>query len=360
MISPRGNDRWGRGGVPSPARAGRLPPAPARLRLVSGQASSVSGRRPPNVVARAACLWRDRWLPAALGLLLSAVLAWPGAARACTLWAASGSEVAGGGSVVVKNRDYPPGHPTSFALATPRQGYRILAMLSTGTGRPTMVGGVNEKGLAVITATAGSIPRAERKRRAEAAGLVYPVRPLLERFATVREVVAAKELLAGLRPIFAVVADAHEVAVFESSGKAWRIEVAARDAFTAHANHPLLVDAPDMRQEPDAPGSVVRLRRIRELWAGLAKPVDLEAAAALALDQADGPDRSILRTGSTPAKARTVGLMAAWLPPGGGAPRVILRVIDPLDGRRAEKRLTLDAAFWSAAPPPGQSRTLLR
>ena len=293
-------------------------------------------------------------------LVLLAVLALPRAARACTLWAANGSDVAGGGSFLVKNRDYPPGHPTSFALGTPKHGHKIMAMLSTGKGQPTMVGGVNEKGLAVITAAVGSIPRAERKRRTQAGGLVYPVRPMLERFATVREVVAAKDLLAGVRPIFAIVADAHEVAVLESSGQAWKIEVMARDAFTAHTNHPLLVDTPDMRQEPDAPGSVVRLNRIRELWAGLPKPADLAAAAALAQDQADGPDRSILRTGSAPGKARTVGLLAAWLPPNGGAPRVIIRVIDPLGARQAEARLTLDAAFWRTAPPPGQSRILLQ
>lgn len=296
-----------------------------------------------------ACLWA------------LAVLALPRAARACTLWAANGSDVAGGGSLVVKNRDYPPGHPTSFALVTPKHGgYKIMAMLSTGTGQPSMVGGVNEKGLAVITAAVGSIPRAERKRRTQEGGLVYPVRPMLERFATVREVAAAKDLLAGVRPIFAIVADAHEVAVLESSGQAWKIEVMARDAFTAHTNHPLLVDTPDMRQEPDAPGSVVRLNRIRELWAGLKKPADLAAVTALALDQADGPDRSILRTGSTPGKARTVGLLAAWLPPDGGAPKVIIRVIDSLGARQAEASLTLDAAFWRTAPPPGQSRILLQ
>lgn len=301
----------------------------------------------------------SRFLVAAC-LLLLAVLALPRAVRACTLWAVNGADVAGGGSLLVKNRDYPPGHPTSFALVTPQHGHKIMAMLSTGTGQPSMVGGVNEKGLAVITATVGSIPRAERKRRTQEGGLVYPVRPMLERFATVREVVAAKELLAGVRPIFAIVADAREVAVLESSGKAWKIEVMPREAFTAHTNHPLLVNTPDMRQEPDAPGSVVRLARIRELWAALKKPADLAAVTALAQDQADGPDRSILRTGSAPGKARTVGLLAAWLPPDGGAPRVVIRVIDPLGARQVEKTLTLDAAFWQSAPPPGGSRILLQ
>ena len=31
------------------------------------------------------------------------------------------------------------------------------------------------------------------------------------------------------------------------------------------------------------------------------------------------------------------------------------RVIDPLGARQAEARLTLDAAFWRTAPPPGRS-----
>ena len=50
----------------------------------------------------------------------------------------------------------------------------------------------------------------------------------------------------------------------------------------------------------------------------------------------------------------------AWLPPDGGAPRVVIRVIDPLGARQAEASLTLDAALWRTAPPPGQSRILLR
>lgn len=293
-------------------------------------------------------------------LLLLTVLVLPPASQACTLWAVSGSDVAGGGSILVKNRDYPPGHPTAFALVTPREGYRVMAMLSLGGTKPTMVGGVNEKGLAVVTATVGTIARAERKRLVREGRLVSPVSPILTRFATVREVVAAQDLLAGAVPIFALIADANEVAVIESSGKAWKVEIMPRDTFTAHTNHPLVVDTPDMRQEPDPQGSLVRLGRIRELLAALQKPADLDAVAALARDQAAGPDRSILRTGSTPGKARTVGLLAAWLPPDGGAPRVILRVIDPLGARQAEETLTLDAAFWNAAPPRGQSRTLLQ
>ncbi len=297
---------------------------------------------------------------AASCLLLLTVLVIPPTSRACTLWAVNGAEVAGGGSILVKNRDYPPGHPTAFALVTPREGYRVMAMLSLGGAKPTMVGGVNEKGLAVVTATVGTIAKAERQRLVRQERLVYPVNPILTRFATVREVVAAQELLAGVVPIFALIADAKEVAMIESSGKAWKIEVMSRDTFTAHTNHPLLVNTPDMRQEPDAQGSLVRLGRIRELLTALKKPADLDAVAALSRDQAAGPDWSILRTGSAPGKARTVGMLAAWLPPAGGAPKVIIRVVDPLGTRQAEETLTLDAAFWNAAPPPGQSRTLLQ
>jgi hypothetical protein len=295
----------------------------------------------------------------AAGLILLGFLGAAPCARSCTLWALHGADVQGGGTLVVKNRDYPPGHPTSFALFSPEKGYRILAMRSTGSGKPTMVGGVNEKGLAVVTASVGTIPKAERRRVRREYGLKYPVEPLLARFATVREVVAAQELLAGVTPIFALIADANEVATLESSGKAWKIEVMPRNGFTAHTNHPLLVDTPDMRQEPDPKGSLVRLARIRELLAGLAKPADLAAVTALALDQADGPDRSIHRTGSSPGKARTVGLLSVWLPPAGGAPRAVLRVIDPLGVRQAELSLVLDAAFWQSAPPKGQARSLL-
>lgn len=279
---------------------------------------------------------------------------------ACTLWAVSGPDVQGGGTLLVKNRDFPPGHPTHFALVAPENGYRILAMLSAFKGGTTVVGGVNEKGLAMVTATVGTLDRTERLRRTREYGLRPPIRRILARYASLRELLDDPKALEGTPPVFALIADATGVAVLESSGLGWRVQAVPQGEIATHTNHPILFGLPDIQDRPDAPGSLARLARIRALLAGLPKPATLSTVAALSRDAAAGPDNSIFRTGSTPDKARTVGMLAVHLPPDGGAPVIMLRVVDPVDGREAEETLRLDAAFWNAAPPPGNARVLLR
>ncbi|GFK95044.1 hypothetical protein NNJEOMEG_02897 [Fundidesulfovibrio magnetotacticus] len=292
-----------------------------------------------------------------LAVLLPALLLWAGNAPACTLWALQGADVAGGGSILVKNRDFAPDHPTRFALLAPRGGYRVAAMLSvTPEGRTMVVGGVNEKGLAVVTATAGTIPRSLRLERIREGGLVGAARTLLSRCASVDEVFADKETLARLAPAFALVADARRVAVLECSGTGYALEPVPAGAFAAHTNHPELPGGPeDLRQRPDAPGSVARLERIRSLLAQASRPLVLDSAASFSRDSVAGPDQSIFRTGSKPSSPRTLGMLAVWLPPGGAAPVLLARTSNPGEPEE-ERRLVLDEAFWRSAPAPGGSQ----
>jgi len=250
--------------------------------------------------------------------LLALLLLVRAEAPACTLWSLSGQEVAGGGAILVKNRDFTPDHPNHFALVTPRQGYRLAAMVSVNPeGRSQVVGGVNEKGLAIVTATVGTLPRDERRARISERGLESAARAILARYASVDEVLADREGQARLAPVFALLADARRTAVLESSGTACVVEPLPADRSGAHTNHPLLPGAPgDIRLRPDARGSVARLGRIRELLAQAPKPLGLDAAAAYARDAVAGPDESIFRTGSAPGKPRTLGMLAVWLPPG--------------------------------------------
>lgn len=294
-----------------------------------------------------------------LPVLLLLALLGPAGAQACTLWSLSGQDVAGGGAILVKNRDFTPDHPTHFALITPRRGYRMAAMVSTTPeGRTQVVGGVNEKGLAVVTATVGTIGRAERRARSRERGLQGAARAILARCASVEEALADKSGLARLAPVFALLADARSTAVLECSGTDCATQALKPGQQGTHTNHPLLPDAPgDIRPRPDAPGSVVRLARIRELLATAPKPLTLDAAAAFARDAAAGPDQSIFRTGSTPEKPRTLGMLAVWLPPDGGAPVLAARTSNPGEPE-AERRLVLDQAFWRGAPAPGGSLPL--
>jgi hypothetical protein len=76
------------------------------------------------------------------------------AAESCTLWAAVGEATRGGGSLVVKNRDWRPDHRQEIKRVTPKQGFRYFGLFATGNDEPGLKAGVNEKGLVVVSATA--------------------------------------------------------------------------------------------------------------------------------------------------------------------------------------------------------------
>ena len=103
-------------------------------------------------------------LPSLMSALVCFLLAAP-TARACTLWAAAGDAVQGGGAIIVKNRDWTPGESQRIEIFRPAGGYAYVALMATreaqkSTGvqveidRP--VAGVNEKGLTVVSAAASS------------------------------------------------------------------------------------------------------------------------------------------------------------------------------------------------------------
>lgn len=295
-------------------------------------------------------------LAVSLSLLAAATV--PERALACTLWALSGPDAAGGGTFLAKNRDFTPDHPNILAVISPKSGYRMVSLVSIAPdGRRSPVGGVNEKGLAFVGATVGTLSRQERRERIRQEGLLNPARTILSGFSSVAGLEAAPELLARLGPVFALVADAREVAVLESAGGSFRLWKMPPGSPAVHTNHPLSADFPEIRSREDAQGSSVRLERMRHLLEGLPRPVSFADFAALAQDRCCGPDESIFRTGSSLKKPRTLAALAISLPPGGGAATVQVSLSNP--GAAVEnKTLLLDADFWKNAPPPGAMREL--
>jgi len=73
------------------------------------------------------------------------------AARACTLFAAAGDRVAGGGALIGKNRDRDP-QGSALRVCTPKSGYRHLALVAADNPKEPAVAGLNEKGLVVADA----------------------------------------------------------------------------------------------------------------------------------------------------------------------------------------------------------------
>ncbi len=275
-------------------------------------------------------------------LLLWSVCRPAGRAEACTLFGLAGpADVAGGGTIVVKNRDWRPDQTQSLALVAPKAGYRYLGLFATGGGADGLKAGVNEKGLAAVTATVSSIPGEERKAEKGVSGIL---RRLLRQCASVDEAVARADLFANAKPCFYMLADRNGIARVETApgGKFAVTRVAAGPLWqTNHYLEPAL--AADNRHI--GASSRTREARIGELLAQVRKPADLDALLPLSGDRNAGPDNSIWRTGGTPASTRTMAVFAVALPASGPG-TLYLRT---LDAGAPERTVTvrLDAAAFA-------------
>lgn len=272
-------------------------------------------------------------------------------AGACTLFGLAGvADVAGGGTLLVKNRDWRPDQTQRLALAAPPDGYRYLGLFAAGGDAPGLKAGVNEKGLTVVTATVGSIPREERKAEKGMGGIL---RRLLSQCASVEEALARADLFGNAKPCFYLLADRREVARVETApGGRFAVSRTAAGTLeqTNHYLEPSL--AGDNRRIGDS--SRARAARITELLGELRKPADLPALLALSRDTAGGPDNGIWRTGSRPTSTRSLATFAVAMPPTGPG-TLYLRLADPGAPERTQT-VRLDAAAFAGKPTsPGNA-----
>jgi hypothetical protein len=275
-------------------------------------------------------------------LIVAAVLAFglvPASdAGACTLWAAAGERAAGDGALIAKNRDWTP-EADDIRLAGPEKGLRFVGLFPIREeGRPGVVAGINEKGVVVVTATAGSVPQGERGKGK--AGLAQKV---LTQCGSVQEVIADRALFSRGRPAIYLLADRERIAWIEvAPGGRMAVETKENGTLT-HTNHFL---AQELRFANTRIGksSASRLDRIGQLLAGGPQRLGLEEFMAYSLDAHAGPDHSIFRTGSRPNRERT---LATWIValPKHGDPELFVRLADPGEPVK-ELRWTLGAAFW--------------
>ena len=242
-------------------------------------------------------------------------------AVACTLWAASGDNVAGGGSLIVKNRDWTE-QEQATELVTPKVGYRYFGVFGltpatkkTEKGRRNLVAGINEAGLVVVTATASSIPQKQRQ-----AGPHNPqlAAQLLSGSKNVDEALRGTNLSSSmfLGPRILLLADASTIAWVEIGPNGKLSVRKEKNSLLTHTNHFL---APDMQQHNINIGksSKTRLDRINTLLAAEQRPFTLDRFLALSRDKNAGPDNSLFRTGSAPQKPRTLATFAVSIPPDG-------------------------------------------
>ena len=257
-------------------------------------------------------------------------------APACTLFAAAGSRVEGGGTLIAKNRDRPP-RRSVLEVRTPPDGYRHLALVAADLAHKPAVAGINEKGLVVVGATAGSLAK---KDESGAKGLTQT---LLKQCASVDEVLARPELLRAAAPVFQVLADDRKIAAIAVAPQG-RVAFKVTDQGTlCHTNHYLDPQFQEYNQKPNI-SSLIRYYRIDRLLSLQIRPLTLVDFLACSQDRHDGPDNSIWRTGSAAKKARTLATWIVAQPPG-AAPQVHVVLANPGEPQKI-LNLKLEPSLW--------------
>jgi hypothetical protein len=268
--------------------------------------------------------------------------------HACTLWGAAGGLVAGGGTLVAKNRDWLPDHGQQLRIVRPEQGYASVVLVALGGAEPGTKAGVNEKGLAIVSATAGQVPAADRRRADRRKGLIQR---LLSRCADVEELLG--QLHEFDRPVFYLVGDGRQIAVIEVAPDGSRCVSRTGSGTLHHTNHYLTLDPAGLARRPGA-SSRMRSERIAELLQAAGGPFTAAEFVRISEDRNAGPDNSIWRSGSSPSKHRTLAAFIVSLP-AGGSPQLYLKLASPGEDERV-CRIDVRAAL---AHPQGGGREAL-
>ena len=264
-----------------------------------------------------------------VNLLITVTLLLTAPVEACTLFAANGSVVDDGGTLLVKNRDWEPNQHQVIKFVPSKDGYSYFGLYAEGTAAG-MKAGINEKGLTVVSATAGSIPSKERKNMLNKAGSLAK---LLKECASVEEALTRTDLFLG--PKILMLADKKSVATIEigPEGK-FSIEQKEND-YICHTNHYVAEDMLNFNKKIGQ-SSQKRYERICQLLDDASSPFSLDVFLNFSNDRNDGPDNSIFRLGSNPANTRTMAVWAVKIPLD-SSPEVYVRILNPNEDEKIIK-----------------------
>lgn len=281
-------------------------------------------------------------LAAACAAFASGALSLP--AQACTLFSAAGEGyVADGGVLIAKNRDAKPGKQF-LKVATPKDGYRYYGVFVDDKINGDLRGGINEKGLAIVCATASSIPADARKalgRFHSEYGVTDEY--LISQFATVDEVLRAdKEIWKG--PQYIMLADKTKIAIVEIGPDG---NISVRETKNGTLNHTNHYVNPEMLwvNQKVSEGTKTRKARIAQLLDETKKPFVMEDFIRFSQDKNAGPTDSIYRDGIENS-SQTLANFIVHIPPK-GTPEIFVKYRENPDEKGKEQvyRLTADEVF---------------
>jgi isopenicillin-N N-acyltransferase like protein len=264
----------------------------------------------------------DSWNRITWSLLVAACVGWaPAGSQACTLFAAAGETVRGGGVLIAKNRDWRPDHVQSLRSVSPMAGYRYFGLFADGNDEPGLKAGVNEKGLVVVSATS-SIPPKLRAAMPRTRNLLSK---LLATSASVEEAMHHAEWFVG--PRYLLLADREKAASIEV-GRNGQFGVAVTDrSILVHTNHYVFPEGRNENPARTGASSLARYRRAEELL-DRDQQFTLADFIRISNDRSGTPDRSLWRDGSTPTGTRTLAAWIVYLPPAGDF-QLYVRIVNP-------------------------------
>ncbi|MDQ5986899.1 MAG: hypothetical protein CSYNP_02634 [Syntrophus sp. SKADARSKE-3] len=284
-------------------------------------------------------------------LLLCANIVADSLVQACTLWSAAGSKVSGSGVIIAKNRDQTIAAGKLKIISATGQKYRYFAVMYGSF--PSM--GINEKGLALISATAPD------KSEDSGTGVNSHI---LSSYSSVADVINNLSSFSGYHPQFFVIADKSQAARIEIAPDTETNNVMATtisDGVLAQTNHYL--EQSFVHLNYDSNGNLVygktgsssgdRYARITALLAGQlsehAPPFNLGDFMTFSQDQTNGNNNSIYRTACT---SNTDGecTLASFLTsiPQTGSPTVYVGLNNQYSGGTQQScGFVTDDSFWA-------------
>ena len=253
------------------------------------------------------------------------------AVSACTLFAASGDEwVKGGGTLINKNRDWEVEEQYTQVVFPSAGKYAYMGIYSAPSHG--IRGGINEKGLVVITATASSIPTKERRAMPYKTGGI--IIPMLTECSSVEQALSRTELFLG--PQYVMIADKNEVAYIEiAPGGVYSIK-RVKNNVLYHTNHYLDPSTSFANYRQPGVSSLTRYNRIGYLLNNTKKPFTLDDFIRFSNDQHDGVDNSIWRTGSKKTSSQTLAVFSVYIPKE-GSPVIYTKIRENVADQGKEK-----------------------
>jgi len=242
-------------------------------------------------------------------------------ARGCTVWGATGQRTNIKGTIIAKNRDNSPNLSTHPRLLFPLNGFKVFGLYDSEADG-YIVGGINEKGLAVLNASANSVPREKRHVATE-----DTTELILIAFDSVNAVLLRRDVFIKSHPALYIVADSSRIAMIEVA-PGGKIAIKVTDngtlAFTNHYTDAKLTLANEHRSV----NSKARLKRIKNYLTLSEKPFTMNDFIVISEDRTGGSDCALWRTGSASGKVRTLASFIVSIPVS-GLPEIYVKISNP-------------------------------